>query len=95
MSDIRRIQTVLESNGLPLSRRDLLRLAGASGVSLAGLALWAGADPVPAAAQPGGTMRINMATDIQQLDPHLVTAWNDYGPWESVFSSLTAARPGK
>jgi peptide/nickel transport system substrate-binding protein len=90
MSDIRRVQTVLESSGLPLSRRDLLRLAGASGVSLAGLALWAGADPAPAAAQPGGTMRINMATDIQQLDPHLVTAWNDYCPWESVFSSLTA-----
>ena len=35
-------------------------------------------------------MRIDMSTDIQQLDPHLVTAWNDYCPWESMFSSLTA-----
>ena len=35
-------------------------------------------------------MRIDMSTDIQQLDPHLVTAWNDYCPWESMFSALTA-----
>ena len=90
MTDTRRILDVLESNGLPLSRRDLLRLAGESGIALAGLGLLAAAQPEPAAAQAGGTMRINMATDIQQLDPHLVTAWNDYCPWESMFSSLTA-----
>ena len=90
MTDTQRILDVLESNGTPLSRRDLLRLAGESGIALAGLALLAGARPEPAAAQSGGTMRIHMATDIQQLDPHLVTAWNDYCPWESMFSSLTA-----
>jgi peptide/nickel transport system substrate-binding protein len=90
MSDTRLILDVLESNGLPLTRRDLLRLAGESGIALAGLGLLAGAQPERAAAQAGGTMRINMATDIQQLDPHLVTAWNDYCPWESMFSSLTA-----
>ena len=89
MSDTRRVLNVLEADGLGLTRRELFRLAGASGVSLAGLALLAGSSPEPAAAQAGGTMRINMATDIQQLDPHLVTAWNDYCPWESVFSSLT------
>lgn len=90
MTDTRRILDALESNGMHLSRRDLLRLAGESGIALAGLALLAGARPEPAAAQSGGTMRIHMATDIQQLDPHLVTAWNDYCPWESMFSSLTA-----
>ena len=93
MSDTRRIQDVLDSNGLPLSRRDLFRLAAGSGLGLAGLAAAlhrAGVEPAPALAQTGGTMRINMATDIQQLDPHLVTAWNDYSPWESMFSSLTA-----
>ncbi len=73
-----------------LSRRDVLRLAGESGIALAGLGLVASASPEPAAAQSGGTVRINMSTDIQQLDPHLVTAWNDYCPWESMFSSLTA-----
>ncbi len=90
MSDTRKILDVLESEGLPLTRRQLLRLAGEGGLALAGLALASAGDPAPAAAQGGGTMRINMATDIQQLDPHLVTAWNDYCPWESVFSSLTA-----
>ena len=90
MSDTRLILDALESNGLPLSRRDLLRLAGESGIALAALGLLAGARPEPASAQTGGAMRINMATDIQQLDPHLVTAWNDYCPWESMFSSLTA-----
>ena len=90
MTDTRRILDVLESTGTPLSRRDLLRLAGEGGIALAGLGLLAGAQPEPAAAQAGGTMRIHMATDIQQLDPHLVTAWNDYCPWESMFSSLTA-----
>ena len=77
MIDTRRILDVLESNGLPLSRRDLLRLAGEGGIALAGLGLLAAAQPERAAAQAGGTMRINMSTDIQQLDPHLVTAWND------------------
>jgi peptide/nickel transport system substrate-binding protein len=90
MSDARLILDALESNGLPLSRRDLLRLAGEGGIALAALGLLAGARPEPASAQTGGAMRINMATDIQQLDPHLVTAWNDYCPWESMFSSLTA-----
>ena len=90
MSDTRLILDVLEQNGLPLSRRDLLRLAGESGMALAGLGLLAGARPERAAAQAGGVMRINMATDIQQLDPHLVTAWNDYCPWECMYSSLTA-----
>ena len=90
MSETRRILDVLEANGLPLTRRELLRLAGESGIALAGLTLLAGADPAPAAAQAGGAVRINMSTDIQQLDPHLVTAWNDYCPWESMFSSLTA-----
>jgi peptide/nickel transport system substrate-binding protein len=90
MSDSRLILDVLESNELPLSRRDLLRLAGESGMALAGLGLLAGARPERAAAQSGGVMRINMATDIQQLDPHLVTAWNDYCPWECMYSSLTA-----
>ncbi len=90
MSDTRLILDVLEQNGLPLSRRDLLRLAGESGMALAGLGLLAGAQPERAAAQAGGVMRINMATDIQQLDPHLVTAWNDYCPWECMYSSLTA-----
>jgi hypothetical protein len=46
--------------------------------------------PCAAMKQSGGTMRIDMSTDIQQLDPHLVTAWNDYCPWESMFSALTA-----
>ena len=90
MSETRLILDVLEQNGLPLSRRDLLRLAGESGMALAGLGLLAGARPERAAAQAGGVMRINMATDIQQLDPHLVTAWNDYCPWECMYSSLTA-----
>jgi peptide/nickel transport system substrate-binding protein len=90
MSDTRRLLDVLESRGLPLTRRQLLRLAGEGAVTLGGLALLAGADPAPAAAQSGGTLRIHMATDIQQLDPHLVTAWNDYCPLESMFSSLTA-----
>ena len=90
MTDTQRILEHLESRGTPLSRRDLLRLAGESGIALAGLALAAGARPEPAAAQSGGTMRIDMSTDIQQLDPHLVTAWNDYCPWESMFSALTA-----
>jgi peptide/nickel transport system substrate-binding protein len=90
MSDSRLILDVLEPNELPLSRRDLLRLAGESGMALAGLGLLAGARPERAAAQSGGVMRINMATDIQQLDPHLVTAWNDYCPWECMYSSLTA-----
>jgi peptide/nickel transport system substrate-binding protein len=90
MSDTRLILDVLESSGLPLSRRDLLRLAGESGIALAGLGLLASARPERAAAQAGGVMRINMATDIQQLDPHLVTAWNDYCPWECMYSSLTA-----
>ena len=91
MNDTQRILDVLEANGTPLSRRDLLRLASGSGIALAGLALATGAvRPVPAAAQSGGTMRIDMSTDIQQLDPHLVTAWNDYCPWESMFSALTA-----
>ncbi|HEY6555207.1 MAG TPA: ABC transporter substrate-binding protein [Vicinamibacteria bacterium] len=90
MTDTRRILDVLESEGLALSRRDLLRLAGESGIALAGLAMLGAADPAPAGAQAGGTMRIHMSTDIQQIDPHLVTAWNDYSPWESIFSSLTA-----
>jgi peptide/nickel transport system substrate-binding protein len=90
MTDTQRILELLESRGTPLSRRELLRLAGESGMALAGLALVAGAQPEPAAAQAGGTMRIDMSTDIQQLDPHLVTAWNDYCPWESMFSALTA-----
>ena len=78
MTDTRRILDVLESEGVALSRRDLLRLAGESGIALAGLAMLGAADPAPAGAQAGGTMRIHMATDIQQIDPHLVTAWNDY-----------------
>jgi peptide/nickel transport system substrate-binding protein len=90
MHHTRPILDLLERNGLPLTRRQLLRLAGEGGVAAAGLALAAGAAPRPAAAQTGGTMRIHMATDIQQLDPHLVTAWNDYCPWESMFSSLTS-----
>jgi peptide/nickel transport system substrate-binding protein len=90
MTDTRRILDVLESRGFALSRRDLLRLAGESGIALAGLALAAGAEPAPAAAQAGGAVRINTSTDTQQLDPHLVTAWNDYCPWECMFSSLTA-----
>lgn len=90
MRDNHRILQLLESKGLPLSRRELLRLAGESGVALAGLSVLAGANPKPAIAQTGGAMRIHMSTDIQQLDPHLVTAWNDYCPWESMFSSLTA-----
>jgi peptide/nickel transport system substrate-binding protein len=90
VNDTQRILDILEANGTPLSRRDLLRLAGESGIALGGLALLAGARPEPAAAQAGGTMRIDMSTDIQQLDPHLVTAWNDYCPWESMFSALTS-----
>jgi peptide/nickel transport system substrate-binding protein len=89
-ADLDRTVESLESAGVRLTRREVLRLAAESGLGLAGLALLAGADPRPAAAQAGGTMRIHMATDIQQLDPHLVTAWNDYSPWESMFSSLTA-----
>src|SRR5262245_23522963 len=90
MSDTRRILDRLESEGLPLTRRQLLRLTAQSGLALGGLAVLEGARPAPVVAQTGGTLRVNMATDIQQLDPHLVTAWNDYCPWESVFSSLTA-----
>jgi peptide/nickel transport system substrate-binding protein len=90
MSDTRRILDLLELEGLPLTRRQLLRLTTEAGLALGGLALVGAADPEPVAAQGGGTLKINMATDIQQLDPHLVTAWNDYCPWESVFSSLTA-----
>jgi peptide/nickel transport system substrate-binding protein len=90
MTDTRRILDVLESRGFALSRRELLRLAGESGIALAGLATLGAADPAPAGAQAGGTVRIHMSTDIQQLDPHLVTAWNDYCPWECMFSSLTA-----
>jgi peptide/nickel transport system substrate-binding protein len=90
MTDTRRILDVLESKGVPLSRRDLLRLAGESGIALAGLAALGATDPAPAAAQAGGAVRINTSTDTQQLDPHLVTAWNDYSPWECIFSSLTA-----
>ena len=89
MSQLQRIHHDLESKGIGLSRRDLLRLAGETGLGLAGLALLAGHDPAPAAAQSGGAVRIGMATDVQQLDPHLVTAWNDYSPWESMFSCLT------
>ena len=74
MSDTRLILDVLE----PMGSRSAVgpaRLAGESGMALAGLGLLAGAWPERAAAQAGGVMRINMATDIQQLDPHLVTAW--------------------
>jgi len=90
MSNIRRIQGILESKEDSLSRRDLFKLTAGAGIGLAGLAQVADLRPGPAYAQTGGTMRINMNTDIQQLDPHLVTAWNDYCPWESMFSSLTA-----
>ena len=51
MNDTQRILDILEANGTPLSRRDLLRLAGESGIALASLALVAGARPEPAAAQ--------------------------------------------
>jgi len=62
------------------------------GLARAGVATLAAGSVLPrsVAAQTGGTVRINMATDTQQLDRHLVTAWNDYCPWESIFSSLTA-----
>jgi peptide/nickel transport system substrate-binding protein len=90
MSDSRRLLNLFESTDLPLSRREFLRLAAESGTMVAGLSILAGAEPKPAVAQAGGTIRIHMSTDIQQLDPHLVTAWNDYCPWESMFSSLTA-----
>ena len=93
MTDTRRILDVLESEGLALSRRDLLRLAGESGIALAGLAMLGAADPAPAGAQAGGTMRIHMSTDIQQIDPHLVTAWNDYSPWESHLLEPDGPRP--
>ena len=86
MNDTQRILDLLEANGTPLSRRDLLRLAGGSGIALAGLALAGGARPEPAAAQTGGTMRIDMSTDIQQLDPHLVTAWGHYCAWDHVLA---------
>ena len=90
MSNIRRVQDILESKEILLSRRDLIKLTAGAGISLTALTQLAELGPPPAQAQTGGTVRINMATDIQQLDPHLVTAWNDYCPWESMFSSLTA-----
>jgi peptide/nickel transport system substrate-binding protein len=68
-----------------LTRRQILRIAAAGVATLAAGSVGARS----AAAQAGGTVRINMATDIQLLDPHLVTAWNDYCPWECIFSSLT------
>jgi peptide/nickel transport system substrate-binding protein len=91
MSELQRTVELLESRGVHLTRREVLRLAAESGLGLSALAALAGADPRPAAAQAaGGAMRIHMAVDVQQLDPHLVTAWNDYAPWESMFSCLTA-----
>ena len=64
MTDTRRILEILESNGTPLSRRDLLRFAGESGIALASLGLLASARPEPAAAQAGGTMRISAAASM-------------------------------
>jgi ABC-type transport system substrate-binding protein len=90
MSETRRILDLLESEGLLLTRRQLLRLSSQASLALGGLALLGAADPEPVAGQGGGGLRVNTSTDIQQLDPHLVTAWNDYCPWESTFSSLTA-----
>ena len=56
MNDTQRILDILEANGTPLSRRDLLRLAGESGIALASLALIAGARPEPAAAQASSSI---------------------------------------
>ncbi len=47
MSDTRPILDLLESQGLPLTRRQLLRLTAQGGLALGGLALVGAADPGP------------------------------------------------
>jgi peptide/nickel transport system substrate-binding protein len=37
----------------------------------------------------GGTLRIGIPSDVQQLDPHLVSSAIDYTPMEAMFESLT------
>ena len=37
----------------------------------------------------GGTLRIGIPSDIQQIDPHLVSSAIDYTPMEAMFESLT------
>lgn len=106
MDDIKRVQDQLERNGVRVSRRELLRIAGYTGLGLTGLMVLAGCGggsqpaaapsgqptaPAAPAAKPaaGGILKIAMNTDVQQLDPHLVTAHNDRNILGCLFCGLT------
>jgi peptide/nickel transport system substrate-binding protein len=97
MENLKTLLDLLEDRGMKISRRELLRLTATTGLSLSAIAALAGV-PLPrvqaaSAAESGvkgGTVKIDMYTDIQKLDPHRTTAWNDYAICESLFCGLTA-----
>jgi len=71
-----------------LTRRDFLK---AGGVAAAGAAVASGRwVAAPALVHAAGTsLRIGIPSDIQQIDPHLVSSAIDYTPMEAMFESLT------
>jgi len=73
----------------PLTRRRFLATSGlaAAGAALGATAPWGGAPAVVHAA--GGSLKIGIPSDIQQVDPHLVSSAIDYTPMEAMFESLT------
>jgi peptide/nickel transport system substrate-binding protein len=72
-----------------LSRRQVLQAGGlaAASAALGATGPWGGAPALVHAA--GGTLRIGIPSDIQQIDPHLVSSAIDYTPMEAMFESLT------
>ena len=74
---------------LKLSRREFVKAGAiaAAGVAIKPTGVFAAA---PAAGSRGaGTLRIGIPSDVQQIDPHLVSSAIDYTPMESMFEALT------
>ena len=74
---------------MTVTRRTFLRAAGlaATGAAVGATGPRGGAPALVHAA--GGTLRIGIPSDIQQIDPHLVSSAIDYTSMEAMFESLT------
>ena len=74
---------------MTVTRRTFLRAAGlaATGAAVGATGPRVGAPALVHAA--GGTLRIGIPSDIQQIDPHLVSSAIDYTSMEAMFESLT------
>ena len=74
---------------MTLTRRTFLKATGlaATGAAVGATGPWDGAPVLVHAA--GGTLRIGIPSDIQQIDPHLVSSAIDYTSMEAMFESLT------